>query len=327
MTHPFGLERFVGEGRVCTALGYALIEGDEPTRLGSIGCRPNDLFDLASLTKPLGTVRAVAQLIEDGALTLEQSVGEWLPEAPAQLGAATLADLLHHRAGLLAFSERLADRLIGAPERRLRELRRRVLELPLKHRPGTVVYSDLGFILCAWICQRAGMAVDELAAPQGFLIPSGADLERCIPTGYDPDQMPLKGRVHDPTCRRAGGRNCGHAGWFGGIEATAAAVRSWLDLACGRPSSVPRAASALIVPQHGGRTAGFDVPTPGGTTGGGWGARAFGHLGYTGTAFWIDPDADRAAVLLTNRTWPDGQDRGIGALRRHFFGAVARGER
>jgi len=32
-------------------------------------------------------------------------------------------------------------------------------------------------------------------------------------------------------------------------------------------------------------------------------------------------------VLLTNRTWPDGQDRGIGALRRHFFGAVARGER
>ena len=85
------------------------------------------------------------------------------------------------------------------------KLRRRVLELPLGHRPGTVVYSDLGFILCAWICQRAGMAVDELAAPQGFLIPSGADLERCIPTGYDRDQLPLKGRVHDPTCRRAGG--------------------------------------------------------------------------------------------------------------------------
>ena len=39
------------------------------------------------------------------------------------------------------------------------------------------------------------------------------------------------------------------------------------------------------------------------------GGCAFGHLGYTGTAFWIDPDADRAAVLLTNRTWPDGQDR------------------
>ena len=48
------------------------------------------------------------------------------------------------------------------------------------------------------------MAVDELAAPQGFLIPRGADLERCIPTGYDRDQMPLKGRVHDPTCRRWG---------------------------------------------------------------------------------------------------------------------------
>ena len=98
------------------------------------------------------------------------------------------------------------------------------------------------------------MAVDELAAPQGFLIPRGADLERCIPTGYDRDQMPLKGGSRPDL--PALGANCGHAGWFGGIEATAAAVRSWLDLACGRPSSVRRA-SALIVPQHGGRTAGF----------------------------------------------------------------------
>ena len=71
-------------------------------------------------------------------------------------------------------------------------------------------------------------------------------------------------------------------------------------------------------------SAGFDVPTPGGTTGGGWSPSSFGHLGYTGTAFWVDPGADRAAILITNRSWPDDSDRGIADLRRQFFGAVAR---
>ena len=325
MTDPLDLQSFVGEDRVCTALAYAVIEGTQPARLGSMGCQLDDLFDLASLTKPLATVSTVAHLMADGVVDLSQPVSFWLPEAPTRLGEQTIADLLHHRAGLLAFSEQLAVGLQGADEKRLRELRHRVLDVPLKHKPGTVVYSDLGFILLAWICQRAGRSVDDLAAEFGCLVPDASHRQRCIPTGFDEDQKPLVGRVHDPTCRLAGGRNCGHAGWFGSLRATASAVRQWLDVSQNRPSSLPDTARLLIVAGPGQRTAGFDVPTPGGTTGGGWSKLTFGHLGYTGTAFWVDPQADRAAVLLTNRTWPDGADRGIGDLRRHFFGAVARG--
>jgi CubicO group peptidase (beta-lactamase class C family) len=68
------------------------------------------------------------------------------------------------------------------------------------------------------------------------------------------------------------------------------------------------------------RTPGFDIPTPGGSTGGGWSDTTVGHLGFTGTAFWIDPSRDRSAILLTNRTFPDGEDRGIKVLRQWFFG-------
>ena len=324
MTLTLDLHEFVGEGRVCTALAYAVIDGCQPDQMGSVGCELDDLFDLASLTKPFATVSTIAHLLADGVVELDQRLDFWLPEAPLLLGQQNIADLLHHRAGLLAFSEHLAQGLQGSGERRLRELRHRVLEVPLKHKPGTIVYSDLGFILLAWVCQRAGRPVDDLASELGFVVPDGSHVKRCIPTGFDPDGRPLVGRVHDPTCRLAGGRNCGHAGWFGSLRATTNAVRQWLDLSQGRPSLLPDAARLLIVAEAGARTAGFDVPTAGGTTGGGWGKGTFGHLGYTGTAFWVDPETDRAAVLLTNRTWPDGVDRGIGDLRRHFFGAVAR---
>ena len=323
MTDPFGLKDFVGEGRVCTALAYAVIRGEQPAQVQVFGCGLDDLFDLASLTKPLATVSTIAHLLAEQAIGLEQTVGHWLPEAQGLLADASIKDLLHHRAGLLAFSEDLASDLSGPPEKRLRELRRRAVEMPLRHRPGTIVYSDLGFIILAWICQRAGRSVDELASAGGFVIPEPSMATQCIPTGLDQRGRPLVGRVHDPTCRFAGGRNCGHAGWFGSLRVTERAVRAWLDLSQGRPSVLPEEAKALITPEPGARTAGFDVATPGGTTGGGWSDQTFGHLGYTGTAFWIDPRADRAAVLLTNRTWPDGMDRGIGDLRRKFFAAVA----
>ena len=324
MTDRFGLAGFVGEGKVCTALAYAVIEGEQPAHLEAFGCGLDDLFDLASLTKPLATVTTVAHLLSEGAISLDQTVGYWLPEAQGLVAHASVADLLHHRAGLLAFSEDLASGLTGPAPKRLRELRQRALETPLRHRPGAVVYSDLGFIILAWICQRAGRGVDDLAEQGGFVIPDAQVSSRCIPTGRDAQGLPLVGRVHDPTCRFAGGRNCGHAGWFGSLRATERAVRGWLDLSQGRPSALPEQAKTLIVPESGARTAGFDVATPGGTTGGGWSDQTFGHLGYTGTAFWIDPKMDRAAVLLTNRTWPDGSDRGIADLRRMFFGAVAR---
>ena len=48
----------------------------------------------------------------------------------------------------------------------------------------------------------------------------------------------------------------------------------------------------------------------------------FGHLGYTGTSLWIDPDRQLSITLLTNRTWPDCANQAIKQVRPNFHDAV-----
>jgi CubicO group peptidase (beta-lactamase class C family) len=50
--------------------------------------------------------------------------------------------------------------------------------------------------------------------------------------------------------------------------------------------------------------------------------RSFGHLGYTGTSLWIDPERELSITLLTNRTWPDCQSQAIKQVRPEFHNAV-----
>ena len=49
---------------------------------------------------------------------------------------------------------------------------------------------------------------------------------------------------------------------------------------------------------------------------------SFGHLGYTGTSLWCDPERDCAVILLTNRTWPDGHTQQIKRVRPLVHDAV-----
>ena len=49
---------------------------------------------------------------------------------------------------------------------------------------------------------------------------------------------------------------------------------------------------------------------------------SIGHLGFSGCSLWIDLDASVAAVLLTNRTWPDRQCQLIREVRPAFHDAV-----
>ena len=323
------LDAFVGVTGVCTQLGWSVRLGKDIC-LGTIGCPEDRIFDLASLTKPLGTATAFSILIERGVLGLDDPVKRWIPEAPSTLGARPLMELLNHRAGLAAWLD-LGKDLSGSPTQRLNGLRQAALNAPLASIPGTkAVYSDLGYILAAWIAERAGQEVDDVRSTLGWdeLFVVGSDAppspRSYAPTGFSPEGTKLQGQVHDDNCRAAGGKNTGHAGWFGTISGVTKAVSTWHDLLVGRHNKLPATASQLVKGIPGERTPGFDVPTPGGSTGGHWGQGTVGHLGFTGTAFWIDPVKDRSAVLLTNRTFPDGEDRGINVLRQWFFDWAAK---
>jgi CubicO group peptidase (beta-lactamase class C family) len=118
----------------------------------------------------------------------------------------------------------------------------------------------------------------------------------------------------------------GHAGLFGTVHGVLAVARAWLEES---PLSLPgsvrgRFWSLSRIPGHH-RRLGWDAPTTGGSTGGALTDAAAGHLGYTGTSLWIEPDRGRVYVLLSNRVHPTrAREPEIRALRQAFHRAAAR---
>ena len=118
-------------------------------------------FDLASLTKVISTTSWCYELCAAGALSLAEPLGEKLPELSGALARAPLSDLLSHRSGLPAhrpFYEGFAGprRAGGEPRGFKARIRQMICRSPLEHLPGEVeCYSDLGFLLLEWLCERA----------------------------------------------------------------------------------------------------------------------------------------------------------------------------
>jgi serine-type D-Ala-D-Ala carboxypeptidase len=67
---------------------------------------------------------------------------------------------------------------------------------------------------------------------------------------------------------------------------------------------------------------GWDTPSQPSQSGKHFSPRSYGHLGYTGTSLWIDPERDLAITLLTNRTWPDRSSQLIKEIRPRFHDAI-----
>jgi len=132
----------------------------------------------------------------------------------------------------------------------------------------------------------------------------------------------LEGEVHDENAYCLGGI-AAHAGLFGTprnvrtvldflwkARSTAPAHIPWLRDVVGefweRQRWVPQSTWAL----------GFDTPTPGQSSAGSrFSHLSVGHLGYTGTSFWLDPDRELLVVLLSNRVYPSRQNDKIRAFR------------
>ena len=70
------------------------------------------------------------------------------------------------------------------------------------------------------------------------------------------------------------------------------------------------------------RALGWDTPSSPSQSGKYFSPSSFGHLGYTGTSLWIDPERQISITLLTNRTWPDCSNQAIKEVRPAFHDAV-----
>jgi CubicO group peptidase (beta-lactamase class C family) len=133
----------------------------------------------------------------------------------------------------------------------------------------------------------------------------------------------IQGEVQDENASILGGM-AGHAGLFssaGDLARFAHAI-----LYGGRPILRPETVVLLTrrepAPSGTSRALGWDTPSAPSQAGSHFGPRSFGHLGYTGTSLWIDPDRRLSITLLTNRTWPDGANQAIKRVRPQFHDSV-----
>ncbi len=305
------------------------------------------VFDLASLTKPLATALALMVLVDQGKLQLTTPLGEilsseWLPPDKQPL---TLTSLLTHRAGLPAWAPFYQEILAAPPPDRPSLLERLAAAAPLLHPPDTVtLYSDLGFMLLKAVVERiSGWNLDQFCRASIYR-PLG------LPTlGFNPRQQPggdrlsfaasepglIPGRdgvgaVHDENAWAAGGV-AGHAGLFGpGREVFH--LLACLYRAYGGETMGPLIAATvrlfLTVPQGADRAYGFDPPAgdPDRRAAGRYfSSRSVGHLGFTGTSFWLDLESGQMVVLLTNRVHLGRDDKAkIQAFRPRFHEAASR---
>lgn len=326
---------------------------------GVVGPLPTDVdtpFDLASVTKPFVAV-TLARLVEQGLCAWEQPLSDLLPwTTGTPAGGRTLGEHLSHRAGLRAHVELFAPVREGRPFERRTALERAARSV----RPdfaGDALYSDLGYILVGAALEGlTSLPLDELIAeqlePLGFSsrgasgsAPGSASgptlgssrqvrrrdpafLERVAPTEHVLWRGGiLRGVVHDDNAWALGGYGCsGHAGLFGSATAVLQFGMALLDALEGSHETLlsQRSLIELLRPRPGGtHRVGFDGKADATSMAGSLaGPRTFGHLGYTGTSFWCDPDARVVTVLLTNRVHPSAANRRIREARPRLQDAL-----
>lgn len=267
------------------------------------------IYDVASLSKVIGTTTAVMVLYDEKKIDLDAPVFRYLPAFSGGLkDEVTVRELLTHRSGLPA------GRDLWRKARSPQEARDMVLETPLEYRPNTAyIYSDLGADVLGMIVEEvSGQRLDQFLAervfgPLGmhdtFYRPADSLRYRIAPTEVTPPRgYPLRGEVHDENAYALGGI-AGHAGLF----STAADLSVFAQMMLNGGSYdgvqiISDSTVALFTKRTAGhRALGWD------TADGDYGSgkylteRAYGHTGFTGTSIWIDPDREMFVVLLTNR--------------------------
>ena len=291
------------------------------------------IFDLASVTKVVATTSMAMIFYERGLLDLDLPVvavvAEFAGEDPRR-DAVTLRMLLAHSSGLPAYEKlflraHTRDELFAA-----------ACAVPLTANPGArAEYSDIGFIILGvaleriaeesigHVCQRE--VFGPLAMTQTAFNPPPVWRTATVPTMNDQSfrHRIIQGEVQDENASVMGGV-AGHAGVFSTAQDIAVFAQAMLNR--GRPLLRPETLAVFTrresSPPGTSRALGWDTPSAPSQSGKYFSAGSFGHLGYSGTSLWIDPERQLSITLLTNRTWPDCSNQAIQQVRPKVHDAI-----
>lgn len=293
------------------------------------------MFDLASVSKCVGTTLSIMQLVEQGKLRLVDTVGRYIPGFKPWVDPKTgekvpirVQDLLTHSSGLDAYMDDMDGYLeeFGplTPDSLMMVISKRI---PRNFKPGTdVLYSCLNFITLQHILEKITgerlcdytqkNVFDAMGLKHTCYLPWGqnSDLLKLVaPTEIQPDGSVLRGIVHDPIARIINGGNSGNAGVFSNVEDLAVICAALLadgsyngrrvlsPLTVKRMFAVPSANDPKVA-----RALGWDCFYPEPYTSGDVFAvqNLRGHTGFTGTSIILDPDTCTAVIILAHRVHP-----------------------
>ena len=308
----------------------------------------NDFFDLASLTKPLAATLAILCLVKEKKIDIADRLSDvFEKKLRDDISNIRIRNLLSHSSGLPAYRDYYKILKNKESKEKNECLENLILQESLAYETGTIsLYSDLGFMLLGRIIEKkAGCTLDEyvekkilkpLHLEKKIFYNSLYEAKRNLPENKfvatencSWRKKVLCGEVHDDNCYTMGGV-AGHSGLFGNIEGvtgyTAAILEIWkgcynhpnlkkedLEFFLTRQKEIPESTWTL----------GFDTPSPQNSSSGHYlSKKSVGHLGFTGTSFWIDPEKDLVIVLLTNRVHPSRKNSKIKEFRPYFHDKI-----
>jgi serine-type D-Ala-D-Ala carboxypeptidase len=279
-------------------------------------------YDLASLTKIFFTVpwmiRSVHTNKVDLFLQLSKYAG-WYPHS------IIVKDLLSHSAGnewWQPFYKMLA--LNQETEFRKLQLKQKLRETPPAQQKDKAVYSDIDFLLLGFLLEsvyeKQWIELWDEFSSQVFKKsalyfhqdnkPVFA-AEKYAPTEKCPwRQKIMQAEVHDENAWALGGV-APHSGLFGSMDA----VGEWalwfrqefygIKSMWASEELMQKFTERCFPTKKGDWSLGFMLPTPGSASCGKYfSPQSFGHTGFTGTSFWMDPEKDLMVILLSNRIHP-----------------------
>ncbi len=294
------------------------------------------IFDLASISKVVGTTTAAMMLVDAGKLDLDDKVIKYLPKFNNhRKGVITIRNLLMHNAGFVPWKPFYKKYKTAA------QVINDIMNTDLEYKPGTETkYSDLSMITLQQVIQKiSGKSLDKflnqklfkrLGMKRTMYNPPAKYRRDCVPTEKDNywRMMTMKGKVHDETAYLLNGV-AGHAGLFSTAEDLAKFM--YMMLNGGKYGNKKFLESTTIAEwtkrqaEESSRGLGWDTKSEDyASCGNLFSKNSFGHTGFTGTSVWADKNRELFVILLTNRVYPTRENRKIIKFRPDLHNAVVK---
>ncbi|MDD6432960.1 MAG: serine hydrolase [Lactobacillaceae bacterium] len=292
---------FDGKQEWMATRGWAQLE---PTREK---LRPGMLFDLASLTKVIGTVPVIAMLIQEGQLHLDDPVQKYLPEFNDD--RPTIRNLLTHTSGIHGYIPHRNE--LSAEQLKKAFLTQQTVDSTLNRQ---IRYADVNYLYLGWIIERfCNQPVQEVIS-QRVLKPLGMttatfhpEPAAAVPTEIQQGRGLIRGQVHDPKGYILG-EHCGCAGLFASLRDLAIFGRQLVENNLGglldNKLLDAMFKDQTLIPGPHSRSLGWKLLHDRHD-----GHPLISHTGFTGTWMILDRQNDQGFILLSNRVHPTAHNQ------------------